>query len=92
MSIESPAATTVPAECPADTVVPAQGGADWRERLTALLADYRARPRPVTSKDRWQAALDWQSNSSTQVWPHPPGRGRWAGWNCRWPTNSTTTG
>ena len=41
MSIESPAATTVPAECPADTVVPAQGGADWRERLTALLADYQ---------------------------------------------------
>ncbi|WP_040514616.1 acyl-CoA dehydrogenase family protein [Gordonia amarae] len=41
--------------------MPAQGGADWRERLTALLADYRARPRPVTSKDRWQAALDWQS-------------------------------
>lgn len=34
---------------------------DWRSRLTALLDDYRRRPRPATSRDRFDAARAWQS-------------------------------
>ncbi|MDL9938084.1 acyl-CoA dehydrogenase family protein [Gordonia sp. ABSL1-1] len=35
--------------------------APWRERLAALLADYRSRPRPSTSRARLEAAVAWQS-------------------------------
>ncbi len=34
---------------------------DWRTRLTALLDDYRNRPRPKTSRERFEAAIAWQS-------------------------------
>lgn len=34
---------------------------DWRDRLTTLLADYRKRPRPATSRERFEAARAWQS-------------------------------
>ncbi|WP_241383792.1 acyl-CoA dehydrogenase family protein [Rhodococcus sp. CH91] len=34
---------------------------DWRPRLTALLEDYRRRPRPETSRARFDAAIAWQS-------------------------------
>ncbi|MFD1812611.1 acyl-CoA dehydrogenase family protein [Rhodococcus gannanensis] len=34
---------------------------DWRSRLSTLLDDHRARPRPATSKDRAAAAVAWQS-------------------------------
>jgi len=65
-------------ESPAATALPTQGGSDWRERLTALLADYRARPRPGTSKERRQAALDWQSELvdaalAAPAWPRSVG-------------------
>ncbi|MFT4041749.1 MAG: acyl-CoA dehydrogenase family protein [Gordonia sp. (in: high G+C Gram-positive bacteria)] len=33
----------------------------WRERLAALLADYRCRPRPKSSAARFEAAVAWQS-------------------------------
>ncbi|MCK8669753.1 acyl-CoA dehydrogenase family protein [Rhodococcus sp. NPDC003382] len=34
---------------------------DWRSRLAALLDDYRKRPRPATSRERFGAAIAWQS-------------------------------
>jgi len=34
---------------------------DWRGRLSALLDDYRQRPRPTTSRARFAAAIAWQS-------------------------------
>lgn len=34
---------------------------DWRSRLAALLDDYRRRPRPSTSRDRFDASIAWQS-------------------------------
>ncbi|MGC5255699.1 acyl-CoA dehydrogenase family protein [Gordonia sp. DT218] len=36
-------------------------GDDWRTRLTALLDDYRRRPRPSTSRDRLERSIAWQS-------------------------------
>ncbi|WP_020105391.1 acyl-CoA dehydrogenase family protein [Nocardia sp. 348MFTsu5.1] len=36
-------------------------GEDWRLRLSALLDDYRRRPRPGTSQQRFEAAIAWQS-------------------------------
>ncbi|MXP23340.1 acyl-CoA dehydrogenase [Gordonia sp. HNM0687] len=33
----------------------------WRERLGALLDDFRRRPRPATSHERFAAAVAWQS-------------------------------
>ncbi|AZG45929.1 acyl-CoA dehydrogenase family protein [Gordonia insulae] len=37
------------------------GIGDWRVRLTALLDDYRGRPRPTTSRDRLERSIAWQS-------------------------------
>ncbi|MCB8913461.1 acyl-CoA dehydrogenase family protein [Rhodococcus rhodochrous] len=34
---------------------------DWRDRLATLLDDYRKRPRPATSRERFEAAKAWQS-------------------------------
>src|SRR5690606_34177155 len=34
---------------------------DWRGRLATLLDDYRKRPRPKTSGERFEAAKAWQS-------------------------------
>src|SRR5690625_5259690 len=34
---------------------------DWQGRLTVLLEDYRARPRPATSRERFEASIAWQS-------------------------------
>lgn len=33
----------------------------WRSRLSVLLDDYRTRPRPATSRDRFDASIAWQS-------------------------------
>ncbi|WP_235174776.1 acyl-CoA dehydrogenase family protein [Tomitella biformata] len=46
-------------ELASTSVLDAQTG-DWRGRLTALLQDYKARPRPATSKARATAAAAWQ--------------------------------
>lgn len=37
------------------------GISDWRTRLTALLDDYRSRPRPATSRERFEESIAWQS-------------------------------
>lgn len=34
---------------------------DWRDRLSALLADFHRRPRPATSQERFEASIAWQS-------------------------------
>ncbi|MBH0123590.1 acyl-CoA dehydrogenase family protein [Rhodococcus sp. CX] len=47
-------------EEPSTAVLGARTG-DWRSRLSALLDDYRKRPRPATSSDRFAAAIAWQS-------------------------------
>jgi acyl-CoA dehydrogenase len=36
-------------------------GSSWRARLAELLDDHRRRPRPATSRDRFDAAIAWQS-------------------------------
>ncbi|WP_280490245.1 acyl-CoA dehydrogenase family protein [Nocardia carnea] len=43
------------------TVVPGAHVGDWRTRLSALLDDYRKRPRPATSRARFEASIAWQS-------------------------------
>jgi len=43
------------------TVVLDAGTGDWRDRLAALLDDYRRRPRPATAKERFEASIAWQS-------------------------------
>lgn len=41
--------------------MPDTQSSDWRERLTAKLDNYRQRPRPATSRERFAAAVAWQS-------------------------------
>lgn len=38
-----------------------EANSTWREHLAALLDDFRRRPRPATSHDRFAAAVAWQS-------------------------------
>lgn len=51
---------------------------DWRPRLSALLEDYRSRPRPTTSRERLAAAAAWQSEL-VDAGLAAPGWPSWAG-------------
>ncbi|MFF0818649.1 acyl-CoA dehydrogenase family protein [Rhodococcus sp. NPDC003318] len=43
------------------TLVRSTDTGDWRSRLSVLLDDYRRRPRPATSRERFDASIAWQS-------------------------------